>query len=212
MARNVVTAAANVAVPYQPTGTSGLNSRTIVASGTVLVLNDAEYAALSPTAFSSGTLLDGGDPVASGFVGTKVARAAAVLPQTATVDMFSISGGRVKIVNIIATITTVVQTQATTLKLVFTPTGGSVGDITAATTDWTAAAVGNQFYAKLAAITDVLTKSTTTVDLSTLSGQLPSMILGTGKISATTVASSTGAAKWDLWYVPIDAGALVTVL
>lgn len=189
-----------------------MNSRTINASGTVVILNDREYSALSSTAFTSGNLVDGGDTSVVGAVGTKVTRNAGTLPQTGTGDLFSIAGGRVKIVNVFATVTTIIQTQATTLKLVYTPTGGSVGDITAATTDWTAAAVGNIFYAKLSAITDVLTKSTTSVELTTLSGQLPSMVLGTGKISATTVASSTGAAKWDLWYIPMDSGAVVTAL
>lgn len=208
----VTTNAANVSLPYQPSFVSGLNSRTIVASGTVVTLNDFEFAALSPTAFTSGTLLDGGDTSVIDTVGVRVNRAAANLPQSTTGDLFSISGGRVTIINIIATITTVVQTQATTLKLVYTPTGGSVGDITAATTDWTAAAVGNRFVAKLNAITDVLTKVTTDVVLPTVSGQQPNLILGPGKISATTVASSTGQAKWDLWYIPTDVGATVTVL
>lgn len=208
----VTTNAANVSLPYQPSLASGLNSRTIVTSGTVVTLNDFEFAALSPTAFTSGNLLDGGDTTVVGLVGIKVARLTAALPQTATVDIFSITGGRVAITNIIATVTTVIQTQATTLKLVYTPTGGSVGDITAATTDWTAAAVGNRFVAKLNAITDVLTKVTTDVVLPTVSGQQPNLILGAGKISALTVASSTGQARWDIWYAPIDAGAVVTPL
>lgn len=208
----VTTNAANVALPYQPSLASGLNSRTIVASGTVVTLNDFEFAALSPTAFTSGALLDGGDTSVVDLAGIKVTRAAANLPQSTTGDLFSINGGRVVIVNIIGTVTTIVQAQATTLKLVYTPTGGSVGDLTAATTDWNAAAVGSAFVAKLNAITDVLTKVTTSVVLPTVSGQQPNLILGTGKISATTVASSTGQARWDLWYAPVDAGATVTVL
>lgn len=207
----VTTNAANVSLPWQPSLVAGLNSRTIVASGTVVTLNDFEFAALSPTAFTSGLLLDGGD-TAAGILGTKVARLASVLPQTATVDLFSIAGGRVKITNIIATVTTLIQTQATTLKLVYTPTGGAVGDLTAATTDWTASVVGSMFSAKLSATTDVLTKTAIGSIFPVASAQLPTVILGTGKISATTVASSTGAAKWDLWYVPIDAGATVTAL
>lgn len=209
----VTTTAANVSVPYQPSLASGLNSRNIVTSGTVVTLNDFEFAALSPTAFTSGLLLDGGDTTVVGAVGIKVARLAANLPQTATGDLFAISGGRVTIVNIVGTVTTLIQTQVTTLKLVYTPTGGAVTDICLATTDWTASVVGSQFVAKLnAPAADVLTKVTNGLVVPTVSGQQPTLILSPGKISAVTVASSTGQAKWDLWYAPVDAGAVVTPL
>jgi hypothetical protein len=177
-----------------------------------VTLNDIEFAALSPTAISSGTLIDGGDTSTTGLAGIKATRATANLPQTATVDIFSITG-RIWVTNIVATVTTIIQTQATTLKLVYTPTGGSVGDLTAATTDWTAAAVGQQFVAKLNTITDVLTKSPVIgMVLPPVEAQQPQIMLSAGKISALTVASSTGQARWDLWYVPLDAGTVVTPL
>lgn len=208
----VTTNAANVSLPWQPSLVAGLNSRTIVASGTVVTLNDFEFAALSPTAFTSGALLDGGDTSLGGTVGVKVTRAAANLPQTATGNIFSVAGGRVWIVNLIATVTTIVQAQATLLKVVYTPSGGSVGDLTANTTDWTGAAVGTQFVAKLNTIADVLTKVTTQVTLPAAEAQQPQIQLGIGTISVTTAASSTGQARWDIWYIPVDAGATVTPL
>lgn len=214
----VTTNAANVSLPYQPSLASGLNSRTIVTSGTVVTLNDFEFAALSPTAFTSGALLDGGDTGVIDTVGIRLSRATANLPQSTTTNIFQVSGGRVTILNIIATVTTIVQAQATTLKLVYTPTGGAVTDLTAATTDWTGAAVGTEFVAKLNAAADVLTKVTPTggsgngIVFPTVSAQQPNVILSPGIIGALTVASSTGQAKWDLWYIPTDLGATVTAL
>jgi len=207
----VVTNSANVSLPWQPSLVSGLNSRTIVASGTSVVLSDVEFAALSPTAISSGTLLDGGDTSLS-LVGIKVSRTTANLPQTATGDIFQVSTGRVWIVNLIATVTTAIQAQDTLVKVVWTPTGGSVGDVTANTTDWTGAVVGSQFSAKFRATTDVQTKTAIGTIFPVANAQQPQLMLNTGKLSVTTAASSTGQARWDIWYLPIDAGATVTPL
>jgi len=130
MGRNVVTAAANVALPYQPSGTSGLNSRTIVASGTLVTLNDAEYAALSSTAFSGGTLLDAGNPDAAG--GAFVTKSKS--PTNSTVDLFNVVGN-VKVVELFGRVTTVMDATATTLKLAFDATvTGAVTDLSAAGT------------------------------------------------------------------------------
>jgi len=210
----VITNAANVSIPWQPSLVSGLNSRTIVASGTSVTLSDVEFAALSSTAFTSGALLDGGDTTTGQIAGIKVPRPTANLPQTATGGIFTVAGGRVWIVNLIATITTAIQAQATLTKVVFTPTGQAVHDLTANTTDWNAATVGTQFSAKLSAITDVLTANlpASGAIFGGVEAQQPQVLLNPGVISVTTAASSTGQAKWDIWYVPVDPGAVITPL
>ena len=203
MARNVVTAAANVALPYQPTGTSGLNSRTIVASGTLVTLNDAEYAALSATAFSSGTLLDGGDPANAG--GAFVTKS--VSPTNSTIDLFTVTG-RVKVIELFGRVTTVMSATATTIKPVFDAT------VTAAVTDLAAAVtVTSDVLGTLYSIVGVAaTAATESAAIYLLpAAKLPSegIILPAGKMQQTGTAANTGVIEWTCVYVPLSTGASV---
>jgi len=76
--------------------------------------------------------------------GINVSRAAANLPQTAAGNLFAVSGGRILLVALVGEVTTIIQAQATTVKLTSTPTTGSAIDLSAATTDINALEVGGR--------------------------------------------------------------------
>lgn len=138
-------------------------------------------------------------------LGTRVANAAGkTLPATTTGTIFTVAGGKVAVTSIVGEVTTVIQTQANAIKLVATPTTGTVNDLTA-TVESSAAAVGSLFAAQgLAA--DALVKSTGG-GVSTLRQPI---IVAIGTIGVNAAATNTGAIKWTLTYVPLDDGATVT--
>lgn len=138
--------------------------------------------------------------------GPSVARAAAALPQTAQTPIFTISGGMVLVTKFIGVVTTVIQAQATTAQIIATPTVGSPVNLSSAATDLTGAAVG----------ATVVLGATVGAAL-TLSGAgaaflLPMttpLVVAAGTIDFKTVASSTGAMRWFLTYIPLDDGASI---
>lgn len=203
----VITAAANVAVPYQPSLASGLNSRTIVASGTTVTLNDYEYAALSSTAISGGTLLDGGDTAQASVVGTMVTKAG-YTPTAATVSIFTVAG-LVRINEIFGVVTTAMDATATTIKLVFDAT------VTAAVTDMSAAVtVTSDPLGTLYSIVGVAaTAATESAGVYILpAAKLPSngIVLPAGVIQVTGSAINAGVIKWYVGYTPLETAGVIT--
>lgn len=204
----VTTAAANVSVPYQPSLVSGLNSRVIVDSGTTVTLNDFEYAALSSTAISGGTLLDGGEVKADGSV--MVARALAQLPQTTTGTIFTVTG-RVLVKKLIGEVTTVLTATATNLRVVFDPTGADAATNLSADLAVTSDPVGTLY--SIVGVAATATKESGVTHMILPANNLPveGIVLTTGVIALTTDANNTtGRVKWDLEYVALSSGATVT--
>jgi hypothetical protein len=207
MARNVVTAAANVSLPYQPSATSGLNSRTIVASGTLVTLNDAEYAALSATAFSGGTLLDAGNAGADGSA--SVARAAAVLPQNTTGSIYTVTG-RVLVKRLIGEVTVVLTGTATNLKASFDPTGADGSYDLCTNLVVTSDAVGTLYSITGTVATAMKESVATHAILPANNLPLEGIVLTAGVITLTTdAANTTGKVKWDIDYIPLTSGASI---
>jgi hypothetical protein len=207
MPRIVTTATANVSLPYQPSIVSGLNSRLIAASGTVVTLNDFEYAALSPTAFTSGLLTDGGDVKPDGQV--SVARATAILPQTATGNIYTITG-RVLLRRLIGEVTTVLTATATNMKLGFDPAGADVNTDLSINLLVTSDPVGT-LYSTVGVVATALKESSTFHYILPANNiPLEGIVLTTGVLTLTTDASNTtGSVKWDLDYTPLIAGSTV---
>lgn len=142
-------------------------------------------------------------------LGTKVDRATATLPATAAQNIFTISGGRVLVTSILGEVTTIVQAQATTIKLTSTPTTGSAVDLTANTGDLNALEVGG-----LITVAPALTLTPFGLAIQKqLAGAttMPAVriLLAIGSLSYTTGATSTGSIKWSLTYIPFDDGASV---
>lgn len=139
--------------------------------------------------------------------GTPVNRAAAALPQSATQSIFTITGGNVLITSLFAVITTVVQAQATTFKInaLNTASTGNTDLSLAAGSDLTGAAVGT-----VIGFPNINVASAAIATIANAGVQNNEFLIGAGALRAITTASSTGAWKWYLNYVPIDPGAYVT--
>jgi hypothetical protein len=146
------------------------------------------------------TMLDGSQLLQLAL-GTKVDRAAANLPQTATGALFTVTGGRVLITSIVGTVTTVIQAQANAVKLRATPTTGAVNDLSG-TVDINAAAVGSLLGATGLA-GDALVLSTG----GGVSNLRNPLIVAIGSIGLNTAASNTGQIAWSVTYIPYDSGA-----
>lgn len=144
-----------------------------------------------------------GSTYTKGLLGIHVARATATLPQTTHHALFTVSGGQIAITAIIGEVTTIVQNQANNTQLVSYPTVGSTVDLCA---DLNIAAdeVGC-LYGITGLATDALVGAA--AGATVLPRNL--VVVPEGGIHLDCAASNTGAIKWDLWYVPIDAGASV---
>lgn len=143
------------------------------------------------------------DVIRAQALGVRVDKAAAALPQTATGALFNVRGGRVAILGIVGEVTTIIQNQATNTKLLITPTVGTAVDI-CAVLNLQAKEVGT-----LLGITG--TFSDAMVGANAGAGILPArpVVAPVGAIGLNTAASSTGATKWSIYYLPLDAGAYV---
>jgi hypothetical protein len=139
-------------------------------------------------------------------LGQQVSKASATLPAGTTQNLFTITGGRVLVNLLIGEVTTVVQAQACTLKVTSVPTTGTAVDVTA-----TLDINGFEAGAILIAEGD----GTALIGASAGAGHAPALnalpfVLPIGTVRIATSATNTGATKWDLFYVPIDDGAVVT--
>ena len=144
-------------------------------------------------------------PDASGkFVrGEVVQRATAALPASTTAPFFNINGGRVKILQILGEITTVIQAQACTLKIQANPTAAGASVDLCATLDVNAAAAQT-----LLGITGTVANAMVTAVA--LAAQVTPLIVPVGTLDLVTSATNTGSVKWTMHYVPVDVGATVT--
>jgi hypothetical protein len=129
-----------------------------------------------------------------------------VTPQATSANLFTIAGGRVMVMALIGEVTGIFSGTATNLKLTSTPTTGSAVDIAA-----NLAAASFEVGAILVCEGD----GTALIGTATGAGFAPALnalpfVLPIGVISLTSSGSNTtGATKWDMWYVPLDDGAYV---
>jgi len=151
------------------------------------------------------SVLNNGAAYLGGVLGLQVNRAAATLPATAQTPYFTVTGGKVLITGIVGEVTTAVQAQATTLQLIATPAAGTAVALSSAATDATGKEAG-------ATITPAATLGGA-LSISNAGANVLSFGVGfvvrTGTIDLKTVATSTGATKWTVTYVPLDSGAAV---
>ena len=143
------------------------------------------------------------------------------LPASTTGHIFTVSGGRVVVTSLTGVITTVIQSQATTLSVGNTPTGGSASTASfCATLDLNGKVAGVSLAVPQAKASAMMSSGADgTLLWNTTSGAQGvavasgGLLLGpAGTIDVTTVATSTGAITWTVTYVPYDAGATVTAL
>lgn len=137
--------------------------------------------------------------------GTKITRAAAVLPQSTTGHLFTVTGGRIIITAFMGKVTTAIQAQATTLQLVATPTSGTAVNLNLVTgSDVNAKEIGASVSLDIPANKLLISNAG-----SNQIGPLTPVVVSIGTIDLTTAASSTGQMQWDLFYLPLDDGAAV---
>ena len=137
--------------------------------------------------------------------GHHVQRAAATLPQTATHNLFTVSGGQVLITGLIGTVaTTAIQNSDPVAKLTSTPSVGSAVDI-ASTVDLTSLEIGGHVVCE--GDGTALVKSN--AGAAYMSAGVGFWVCPSGTIDLTTGASKTGSMKWDLFFIPLDEGATV---
>ena len=136
----------------------------------------------------------------------KVSRATDTLPATADEALFTITGGRVKLMQIVGEVTTVIQTQANNTKLKFNPTATGADTDLCAVLNISADAVGT-LYGITGTVADAMIDG-----LLQVKGQVATIILSEGDIELDCAATNTGSVKWDVWYIPLDEGATVTAV
>jgi hypothetical protein len=143
-------------------------------------------------------------------LGFRVDRAAETLPQGATGDLFTITGGRILLTSIVGEVT--VQIGTTNLNVVSTKSGGSEVALSAATT-CDADAVGT-LYGITGVAADVMSAQkvggTEVPNVTFLNGiQARGIVLPAGAIQLKASASVAGETKWQIHYIPLDDGATV---
>lgn len=136
-------------------------------------------------------------------LGLSVSRATATLPQTTQSALFTVTGGRVAITSIVGQVTTVIQTQANNTKIVANPTTGTDVDL-CAVLDISADQVGCLY-----GITGVFSDAMVGANAGATVLQQRAIVVNVGTIDLSCAASNTGSVKWDITYVPIDAGAAI---
>lgn len=129
-------------------------------------------------------------------------RASATLPATTATPYFTVTG-RIKLLDIVGEVTTVVQTQANNTKLIANPTVGADVDL-CAVNDITADAVGT-IYTITGTLANAMVATTSGAGVS----QAAPLIVAAGSIDLSCAATNTGATKWLVRWIPIDPGALV---
>lgn len=138
------------------------------------------------------------------YLGNRVDKATATLPQTTAGSLFTVAGGRCLVTSIVGEVTTVIETQANNTKLTANPATGTSVDM-CAVLDITADEVGC-LYGITGTPADALvgTDAGLTIGMSN-----NGIVVNSGTIDLDCAASNTGAAKWTLHYIPIDDGASI---
>ena len=129
---------------------------------------------------------------------------------TAVWPLFTVVNGRVLINQLVGEVTTVLSTHATLLKYYFTPTGGAQIDLSAISMTASDLAVGIRILAA-----GTIGGATTFSGIGASMAQPTPYIVGQVDvggaigIQSTTASFNSGAAKFSLWYIPLDEGAYI---
>jgi len=127
--------------------------------------------------------------------------------------LFNLVGGRVMVTQLVGEITTVLSNDAALVKYYFTPTGGAQIDLSAISLTIAQLAVGKRILAA-----GTIGGATTFSGIGASMAQPTPYIIGTVGplgvppggvigIQSTTAALTSGAAKFSIWYYPMDDGA-----
>lgn len=137
--------------------------------------------------------------------GRPLARPAATLPATTHTPYFTIAGGRVILTALVGEVTTVIQAQANAVKLISTPTVGTAVDL-CGTVDINGKEVGC-----LLGITGLPSDAMVATNAGLTPVMYRRLIIPIGTIDFSTAATSTGATKWLVMWLPYDDGATLVL-
>src|SRR3990167_3922678 len=124
--------------------------------------------------------------------------------------LFTLGGGRCMVTQLVCEITTVLSNNAALVKYYFTPTGGVQIDLSAISLTIAQLAVGKRILAA-----GTIGGATTFSGIGASMAQPTPYIVGQVGvggaigIESTTASLTSGAAKFSLWYIPLDDGAYI---
>lgn len=136
-------------------------------------------------------------------LGQTTERATAVVT-AAQVPLFTVSGGRIKVTQIIGEVTTAIQALATNVRLIATPTVGTARNM-CVNLNIASYALGDLLGIDGINTSAMLPPASSGV----VEAQTMGVIVQEGTIDLISTAAPTGSIKWTLKWVPIDAGAAV---
>lgn len=136
-------------------------------------------------------------------LGIRVDRAASVM--TNGLDLFTVGTGNVLVTLILGEVATLMDTEATVVKLQSNPTVGTTNDM-CGSLDLTAAEAGALLTIDGTAATAMQKGSSGAVR-----GQATPVVVAPGAIECYSENDdNAGTIKWSVWYLPLEAGAYVT--
>lgn len=139
-----------------------------------------------------------------------VERQTAALPQTTDGALFRITGGKVRILEIVGEVTTAIQNQANNTKIKHNPSGVGADVDLCAVLDIANDAVGT-LYAITGDFSDAMVDGLWSLETDKLM-EKRGIVLGPGDIELDCAASNTGSVKWTLTWEPLDAGGNVAAV
>lgn len=147
---------------------------------------------------------------AQGIIGVRVDRATSTLPQSTTVGIFTIAGGRVLVTSLVGEVTTAIGAGTTPDgKLIYNPTAAGTSFDLCTAVSLASDAVGQQYYiAGNVATPGALLVAGAVGQANPVFAQ--ALLLSEGAIEFNMDESVTGAIQWSLSYIPYDDGATVT--
>jgi hypothetical protein len=135
-----------------------------------------------------------------------VAKAAANLPQTATANLYTVTGGAVVVTGLMGIVSSALGATVTTLALGVTGSSSAIATALAVTSG----IAGTVYLPVNSAGAGGAPLFSTAPFISATLDRLNPFIVSVANITWTTSANDTGQMRWLLWYVPIDAGASVS--
>jgi len=129
-------------------------------------------------------------------------RASATLPATKATPYFTVTG-KIKLLDIVGEVTTVVQAQANNTKLIANPTVGADVDL-CAVNSITGDAKGTIY-----TITGTLANAMVATTSGAGVAQAAPLVVAAGTIDLSCAATNTGATKWGVRYQPLESGSRV---
>lgn len=124
----------------------------------------------------------------------------------ATVDLFSVRGGMIKIIDIVGIVQTVIQTQNNSIKLLIDPENPATDTDICAALNVSSDAVGTVY-----TITGTFANPMAFTTNGVVASQVLEIICPPGMIELNGTATNSGVILWSMYYVALSPNAKVSV-